>query len=268
MEFPTLKGLIESILKSDKVDFQFSLVNINIVNKGTKPITIVNKDTVKVNPNLLSHSQKRAFFSEFEDSVQGSQFILDSSEKVGEKLVATVNENISFIDYFKDHIPNNYLDMLKVAILVKNEYDSGHIRSAQILKQQLAERYGIVANTICNLYSAGYFKEFLVPYFDEKVKDKNYTNEQFSNDFVRLMNDFPIAVFISNADSSEDVEKTIRIRVERNKRQGIKNFKVHGIGVQNVEKISETIQNMQNEKKIVSASIQTTERTIIAEVTF
>lgn len=267
MVLPTLKGLVESIIKLEKdaikIDFS-NFISINI-NNGSKAVSLVDSKTLNVNPDLLNKIDRKRFFNDLTNPPKGSQFILDKSQEMGTKLIEAIKNNSDVINYFKDKIPKNYLDMLKVAILVKKDYDNDS-GNAMNLRKQLRDRYGLVAYTVCNLYSAGYFENFLIPYFDEKQTNKNYTSNDLSNDFISLMNDFPRAIFINKQKSLTDTEKDIKERVAKNKLMGITSFKVHGIGIKNVNKIAETLTALEKEEKIFVENINRTKGTIVAEI--
>jgi len=264
MSQKTLKDFLTSLFKVEKgaVDIDFSNLSIKVGN-FSKRVNIVN-NIINIDPQKLTPQQKKVLFESFKNPPPKTQFILDKSEKVVKKLENSLEKNKSVIEYFKDNIPDNYLEMLKIAALVKQEFDNKG--NGRILKQELSERFGIVANTVCNLYSAGYFENFLIPYFNEKKTDSNYSNSDFSSDFVSFMNDFPLAVFISTQTSLEETAKMILDRIRKNNLSGIRKFKVHGIGEKNVKKIQETILKLEKEKKIEFTNINRTKRTIIAEV--
>lgn len=96
-------------------------------------------------------------------------------------------------------------------------------------------RFGERGKNICNLYTAGYFDSQIKPLYEE-VGTSDLL--QFNQIYEQIVTESPYAVFIHAEMSVKNVGETVKQKMEISKKYGIKYLNIHGIGKDNVDKIT------------------------------
>jgi len=228
-------------------------------------------DNIEININILSGNRK------FE--ISGNKCILDptkfSKEESEELLEDIKNMKESDEDYLVmenksfdtaqeiSKIDGGFEQIKKLkSVLTVEDYlaleDSVYIdylsnvgRRDEIgkYKQQIIRRFGQRGNTICNLYTAGYFHSIFLPLYDDLSK-KDGGIEEFKHTFDKLIRDFPLAIFINHLMTTDEVKTLIKNKVLNNIKYGIKRLHIHGINETNCKNIREAIKLLQEEREI------------------
>lgn len=131
---------------------------------------------------------------------------------------------------------------MKAAIIIKARFIAHDSNSVNRLKNQLRLRYGERANTICNLHTANYFADVLIPLYEEMNKRDEV--ESFLPMYNRLIADFPLAIFVNQKMTKTQLESEITSRVKRGRKYGIPTLNVHGIGVSNIKLIKDVLKSL------------------------
>lgn len=133
-------------------------------------------------------------------------------------------------------------------------------------KNQIISRFGQRGNTICNLYTAGYFHGIFIPLYGELLKSENGIDE-FKLIFDKLIRDFPLAIFINRYMSVDEVKLEIKNKIITNLKYGIKKLHIHGIDRINCNNIKEGIGLLQKENELPFKVTEMEERDNIILVT-
>lgn len=133
-------------------------------------------------------------------------------------------------------------------------------------KQQIIRQFGQRGNTICNLYTAGYFHGIFLPLYDD-ISKKDEGAEEFKLTFDKLIRDFPLAIFINHLMTAEDVKMLIKNKITNNLKYGIKKLHIHGINETNCRNIHEAIRLLQEEAEISFTTTELEEKNNIILVT-
>ena len=201
---------------------------------------------------------------------KGGQLLLENE---AEKIIEDFKEqdqdpdNQKILGYFKGKIPAADLVILRAALYLRNRFRAGDVSSISTLKAGIIEQYGIRGKKICNLCTAGYFENWIMPLYEELSNAPDFTPEEFISLYDTIIKESAFAVFVHAGMTPEETKNVILQKMDTNNKYGIKFLNIHGIGQSNVNKIKETIVEIESEKKL-EKSIEERGRIIIARLRF
>ncbi len=146
----------------------------------------------------------------------------------------------------REVLPEEEIECILMARRVMFSYDSGNKKSAMKLHDGLREAFPSKGNSVFNLLSAGYFDEIILPFVD-------VYKEQFGEDYIEkyrhfyddIIRYFPLAFFIGNNTSLDDVRNVVGSRLI----QDIPFFRLHAMGKNNIQKIDDIVDELDIETK-------------------
>ncbi len=165
----------------------------------------------------------------------GQLFLESEPKKTLEDIESSVEQHRQVLSFFKGRLlPEDY-KILKLAAYLKSRFD----RRLPIdeLLQQVYARYGQRGKNICNLYSSGYFENSFIPFYEKMQQSSNFSFTNFQSSFDMLVTDCPFATFVSKRTTKAELAAEIRMKLEKNRRYGITELNIHGISLENIEKI-------------------------------
>lgn len=171
----------------------------------------------------------------------------DDTQKLLEdfKQIDSGSESQGLIAYFKGKIPAVDIEALRQSIYVNAVQKRGG--DIQKLKWDITARYGNRGRNICLLYSAGYFTSQIQPLYQEMISQPDFSPDDFSTIYERIVNESPYAVFINREMSNESAEQEVKDRINIAKKYGISYLNIHGIGEENVDKIIHILNKLRPE---------------------
>ncbi len=235
-----LKSLTVKLLSDNKTQTQ--IINA----KDNAKVLVVNIN------NLDSEDQKKALAETIKsafDSGEQPLVIEENTLKTLEefKVADSQSDNKSTIDYFRGKIPSTDIEILRASILVASLYDNGNAVDAVQRKHDIVQRYGDKGRNICNLFSADYFSNLIKPIYEEMSSSSNFDPTKFQSVYNIIVTESPYAIFIHSGMSSDAVKKSVLERIDVSKKYGTSYLNIHGIGRDNVEKISDLIKQLTQE---------------------
>lgn len=138
-------------------------------------------------------------------------------------------------------VPSRDKHILEESIFLQEEYDQG-IRVSEYTRD-LAIRYGRRGNSICHLYSAGYFNDILLPAYKELIENDNPQFEEYKDIYELVVDESLLAIFIGQRHKQKDIIDMIISKIEANQKAGFYNFNIHGIGKTNKMAILKALKN-------------------------
>lgn len=145
-----------------------------------------------------------------------------------EDIVELKKEDILLL---KSLLPQEDVECILMARRVHLAYSKQDAELVKNLKDQLDKNYPKNGRKIFNLISAGYFDELIVPF--AKIK-----NKEFYKFYKEILQFFPIAIFVGNRTTEEQLEKEF---LRRLKLKGIPFIRVHAVGSSNIKKVENVI---------------------------
>ena len=139
----------------------------------------------------------------------------------------------------KTVLPYEDIECILMARRVKFTYDLNKIDSAKITHKKLIERFSKKGNTVYNLISAGYFDELILPFIDvfKSQYEDNYV-DKFKDFYYDLIRFFPIAFFVGNGTSEDQIVTGIKERLKLK----VPFIRIHAIGKNNIQKVDDAIE--------------------------
>ena len=228
-------------------------INIKVLSDNKKHEITNNYTTLNLNIETLSPEQNKAFaeyISALKSSKEQNYIAMESkSYSVIEELYK-INPDFKAIGKLANVLlPEDY-GALEDAVYIKYLGEKSRFSEISERKKQIRYEYGERGNTITNLYTAGYFHGIFLPLYDELLKDPNNSDE-FKLIFDRLIRDFPLAIFINTNMGLEEVKTTMKNKILKNQKYGIRKLHIHGINKQNCDNIKEAIRLLEEEKEII-----------------
>lgn len=212
------------------LNFQLFSNNKKVINNGS---------SITININGLDKSELLGVQKIIRGLVEKDKLpiLQDETQKLLIDFTKVDGESASrdLITYFRGKIPATDIEALRQSIYIKVVSDRGE--SIQKLKWDVTTRYGNRGKNICNLYSAGYFTSQIQPMYKEMISQPDFSPEDFKIAYDRIVNESPYAVFINREMSNRAAEKEVRDRINTARNYGIRYLNIHGIGVENVDKI-------------------------------
>lgn len=235
-----LSGL-RNLQNKVKIDFQLFSNNNNkkFVNKGT--IIIISPDALKKGESVGLQSVIREVNKERIPLLQND--ILESLENF--KKIDSASNIQNLISFFKGKVPASDLEILRQSNYIKVAYDRGE--RVGKFKAELVSRYGMRGRNICNLYGTGYFESQIIPLYNEMVGQQNFSPRDFEAAYERIVMESPYAIFIYGGMSNQEAVDEVKKKILRAKKYGIKYLNIHGIGQDNVEKITYLLDKLRPE---------------------
>lgn len=237
--FPRLKNFkgtikILSDNKSSKI----------VINKG--PVTNINIAALRPQDKINLQEALRAGLQ-----TTSPLLIEESSDQLLRAYQATERHNNQLIDFFRGKIPSGDINILRSSLFLKSQLDTRG--PTERLKEDIVQKYGERGRNIANLCSAGYYEEYIKPLFEKNVllSDEN-SLKKFWDIYEIIVTQFPIAIFVSKNLTSQKLKTEILEKIKLNKKYGIGYLNIHGIGGENVDKISEIISEKEIRKELSS----------------
>lgn len=175
----------------------------------------------------------------------------EETEALEQSRGARIDETVSFFD-------GVILDR-HVSILEKSLYLNALIETEESLtkpqiddrRSDIAERLGQDAFYISSLCSAGYFDEGreLRELYDEIVEEPNVDDDEYREEFEKLVNHELLAVFVSNHQTVYEVTNEVRGTLARHQREdpAIDFLDIRGIGDECRTIIDSVVENLEDE---------------------
>lgn len=239
MDLSKLKDLI-------KVHIDFSkLKEIHLLSDNKAPNITYNDNRVIINvdpsvqtPEILkslSHVIPQVL------NEKGGLVIEDGSKKLLDNysVIYKRGKYKDLLDYFKGKLSAHDLEILRASLYIREAFEDH--QSVSDLKNDLVARYGTRGNNICNLCSAGYFETLIKPLYEQMLNESDFTPEKFYARYEVIILQIPFAVFVSHANTPEELVSLIISKIEYNRKYGVHRLYIHGIGETNVKKIKEIL---------------------------
>jgi len=232
-----LKGIIPEKLININVDNRKIEIKDSSINFGEQTINDP-KIVDKILDKLTEYKDKETL------PAQLIHKDLDKSYIEYEEITLKSKESIKKL---RSVLPESEMECILMARRVKLAYDKKDVDLAKELHKQLCDNYPEKGNKIYNLIGGGYFDEMIIPFIDvfkSQYDDKHA--EKYREFYFGIIKFFPLAVFVSNYTSKEQILERINTRLELS----VPFIRLHAIGDGNIKKIDEVINEMKFEEKI------------------
>lgn len=148
------------------------------------------------------------------------------------------NANQTTLKFFESILDRDDFYALKMSLFIRSEMSRGVPVSAY--KNDIRERFGERGSNIANLCTAGYFEKEFIPLYNAVTK------EEFFEYYEIAVAKKARALFVHRGMGQDEMEDEFQKILERALRYHIKEFRIHGLGVQNVA----TLKQFFSEKEI------------------
>ena len=265
--FENLKEFVKvnfNINISDLVTIQINNNNISERVEYNDEEKFLSVNLEKLEPDVLDR------FGVFpKEAVNEGELLIEnpSHERIVDiRLKEDLTDVQQLLKYFKGKIPPYDFVVLRQAIYIKKLFDEGgNSEVIYRLKGEVIKEYGKRGLNICNLYSSGYFDTAIKPLYEE-IKKQEFDEDVFLKNYDIIINEEAFAVFVSGNMSLSTVRDTVRKKMKRNIKYGIKTVTIHGIGQSNVSKISDVISELEDENLINKKEMEVKGNIIFAKL--
>lgn len=205
----------------------------------------INIDLTKTTPE-----QEKIIEDIYPELRNSSNVILQKDHYIDLKEYILECKDIPILKFFKDKICQQDYEALRDSIFINKKFNEGNGVGGYL--EQLSRKFGVRGRNICNLYGEGYFDSFIKSYY------LLLESQDRISEFSKVFNDFvmnqPITYFVNRLNTQEIINKELLEKIEKNKRYGVKRLTIHGISVENKNKILEFLKIIENKDdvKIIS----------------
>ena len=265
-----IKGLLidVNIKLSNVTGNKFSLFNY----EDNRKILVIGDDgkTKGLKLAALDKQIEEKIEKLLKEADKGTLIANNDSEKLLKEASESLKtrDNVDLLSFFQNKIPSEDFTILSASLVIRDKFNKGKTETVSILRRQLAQTYGDKANQISNLCTAKYFEDFLIPFYKEMSKAKDFTIEEFKRAYVKLISDFPVAIFINAFESKKEVEQKIRNKIESNKKYSVPYLNIHGIGQGNIKTIKYVISKLKHHVDYSDMKVELDEPIIIVRLRF
>lgn len=201
-------------------------------NRKSKELTVVATLLQDKKKELLLTIIRKVFSS-------GGIILKQSKEDTLESYIdytKTNNSDKSILKFFEGVIPKNDYYALKMSLYLRDQQKKGRVINQY--KENIRERFGERGANIANLCSAGYFEGEFLPLLYNSVP-----KESFQEYYEIVIEKKARALFVHRDMGLEDLEKEFNLMLEKALKYHITEFRIHGLGTQNVATIKEFFLN-------------------------
>ena len=167
------------------------------------------------------------------------------------------NKNNQILSFFKQIIPPEDFEALESALYLREVFL--HNGDVSKLKQDIRKRFGDRGNTIANLCTAGYFEKFLLPLY-------NSSKDRFNELYEIIVTKSVLAIFVHSGMSQEQIPIEITNKLGISMKYGIKFIHIHGIGIHNINKIKECLEEQKEYFNFFQKEIYEKDNIMIVEL--
>lgn len=245
-------NFLENLQSLVKFNFDLSKLknfSVKLVSDiSIKELIHIENKTVIVNVNEVPKEkipQVNALIKKF--VIEEGQVLLEDKAKnlVDEiTIFEKASHSLDLVDFFRGKLSSSDLEILRASLFVKDVYD----KDGQVgdLKRSIIIKHGDRGRNIVNLCTAGYFHSIIKPLYLEMEKQSDFTIGKFLSTYNTIIMNYPFAIFVSNTTSFVSLEEEVKKKMERNKQYGIDNLNLHGIGEENMDKITAIIEKFKD----------------------
>ena len=238
---------LKHLVKIEGCTFNFINIQVNSNNTSEKFTSLNGGQTLGINLNKLTQSEKEIIRPLFPKAVaDGALLLEDKSKERIEDIEAKekTKDEKEILAFFKGKIPHDDYTALRASLYLRKRFLEGADRDeiAQ-LKSDIIWRYSKRGRNISDLCSAGYFETLIKTIFEEKERS-GYSEEEILDTYNLIVEEGTLTVFVSVGMSSDQVRKEIESKIKRNKQYGLHFLNIHGIGRTNIETIRGVIYDL------------------------
>ncbi|MFO7710347.1 MAG: hypothetical protein R6V53_01125 [Candidatus Woesearchaeota archaeon] len=212
-------------------------LNINIERNPQKEAVVIDhsKSTCHINLDKLKDEEIKKLREITKDYIQEDNILLEENalDLLLELYQFKKSSNIA-LEFFQGIIPPKDFQTLRAAMFIRQKFKKGQPISD--LKRDIIMRFGDRGKNICNLTTAGYFEEFLIPLYNSDNKE---TFDEIYNDLVESS---MLAIFVNSGMYAKDIPGEIKRKINISKKYGFKFIHIHGIGQRNIDTIYQFIE--------------------------
>jgi len=242
---------------------EFNLFNIQIISNSNNTQEVIedtDNNLLQINLHNLDDAKKEALKTILPEAFKETENLLEASARNTLEDYQEASSTDAFqdtISYFSAIIPAADMPILRASLYLNACFDKG--MPVHNLKQEIFEKYGPRGRNIANLYSAGYFEDWIKP-LHEALKDNAEDEGAARKDFLRMYNniveELPWTVFVSYASKDGEIKNEIINKLHKNIQYGIAFLNIHGLGDKNVQKIRAVVDEIEDEFPDIQKSIE------------
>jgi hypothetical protein len=250
---------LKHLVKLEGCSFTFINIQINSNNTSEKYTSLNGGQTLGINLNKLSPSEKEELKPLIPQAVAGGALLLEdkSIERIEDiELKERTPDEKDILAFFKGKIPHPDYTALRASLYLRKRFSEGADRDEIAkLKGEITWKYGRRGRNISDLCSAGYFETLIKTIFEEKERS-GYTEQEIFDTYDLIVEEGTLTVFVSTGMSPDQVRQEIEGKIKRNKQYGLHILYIHGIGRTNIETIRMVIYDLKEKYPTLKKHIE------------
>ena len=256
----------------EKFQIKDSFRDIKVLCSDSKKVEVkIESLTLNIiNPQLATGEVKTFVDGVIAESYQQRAEIIDcDADSIGSDYVVQLS-NIKFheiVNFFSSKLSSTDMVMLESALYLRKLFERDERAKCRKVKEQIMTRYGARGGNLCNLCTAGYLENSIIPLFQELDKSTPLSVSEFRTIFYDLIDGYPTAVFVHQYMTKDDINSKVFGKIKENVEFGIYELTIHGIGNENIKTIQKTVEQIKNKSLGKAIDIKVEGRAIKVKLT-
>lgn len=209
---------------------------------------------INIHPDVLKPPNREKLIDEIKYAInEGDQTLLcENTQKRIQDFRKEEQEKDSteVLTFFRDKVSEKDLTIIRGALYIRQCFKRGE--NIDDLKLDVMLKYGEKGKNIVNLCTAGYFEEYIIPFYKLALEQKETEEEAlkaFNRYFNRIVEELPFIVFVRHDKTPENVVTEVRRKIEN----GARFVNIHGMGRHNVKTIYDAITQLEEFPELESS---------------
>ncbi len=241
-------GWLDKLKSLINIEFHQPLISVNIVKDshnegGSRNHEVSSEGVLSLNIDRLTPEQRAGLRSVLGSYADEGNLLLGEKPaevftdiKQIEELEAVKNGR-KLLLFFEGIIPKRDLEVLEAAVILRAQYLAG--KDIKQHKYDLRNRFGARGSNIVNLFTAGYFEEYLQPLY-------NSSPERFEELYGLMVDKAAVVLFVHGQMTVPQIREEIEGRIRLARRYGHSFIHVHGRGQRNIKAIQKTLSDLKD----------------------
>lgn len=252
MNNPTsLLSRLKGVLVNIDVKFPKSIDNnkfeINIGPRKSNQTVVFNGPVLLVNTDTPEGKRAAQQIFDGQDQLleKGDRTIESETAELirsarGSALDLAADEGL--LQSLKEIVPRRDIGIIHAALFVRRVYHAGG--DVQPYKELIMQRYGSRGINICNLVSANYYEDYIIPQYEKLLATEGqFARAIFEDIYEEAVTLYPFAVFVAQSKEYEILKEEIVRKISSNRSVGQHSLNIHGIGYKNSKTIKKLLED-------------------------
>lgn len=146
------------------------------------------------------------------------------------------------LEALRGFVDSEDIMIMRSSFYIRAMFEEG--KDIAMLKSGVIRSFGARGRKICNLCSAGYFENMIVPTLMEMRASPDFQPAEFTRRYELIVGEEAFSLFVHSGMSAASLAKDIAAKLERNKSYGKRYVNIHAISQNNIATVIEAVSSV------------------------